>query len=275
MLPPHNCWVDLFCGSASLSLAKRAAPIEIINDIDKNVVNVFRQLREHPEKLIRATSLTPYSREEFELSRSNDNNSGDLENARRFLVNAMMSINGVMAVNKGGFSLSNTYSRNNVEARVSRWNNLPERLEAVAKRLKKIRIEQSDARLLLGKFSKRPATLVYIDPPYNTNRTGGYANDAKDDEFHYELLDICIDSKCMIVISGYENVLYKKLLTRKKGWNKQIIATHTTATCGQRRHREEVIWMNNQARKALLSGRVPIRLSKQERAMKKLNPIRR
>ena len=44
-LPPHNCWVEVFCGSASLTLRKIQAPLEIINDIDDEIVNVFEQLR--------------------------------------------------------------------------------------------------------------------------------------------------------------------------------------------------------------------------------------
>src|SRR6266481_1206452 len=64
MLPPHNAWVEAFCGSAAVTMAKKAAPIEIINDADSQIVNVFRQLREHPTKLIRLVELTPYARSE-------------------------------------------------------------------------------------------------------------------------------------------------------------------------------------------------------------------
>src|SRR5712692_3541119 len=53
MLPPHNAWVEVFCGSAAVTMAKKPAPIEIINDADLQIVNVFRQLRKHPAKLIR------------------------------------------------------------------------------------------------------------------------------------------------------------------------------------------------------------------------------
>src|SRR6185295_8273464 len=52
-LPPHMCWVEAFCGSAALTLAKRRAPIEVINDIDGEIVNVFKQLRNHQDELCR------------------------------------------------------------------------------------------------------------------------------------------------------------------------------------------------------------------------------
>src|ERR1039458_4795535 len=52
-LPPHHAWVEMFCGSAALTLAKTPAPIEIINDLDKEIVNFFEQLRHNGKKLCR------------------------------------------------------------------------------------------------------------------------------------------------------------------------------------------------------------------------------
>src|SRR5713101_8888033 len=68
-LPPHNAWVEVFCGSAAMTLAKPCAPIEVINDIDHNVVNLFDQLRNHTEALCRSVALTPYAREELDRAR--------------------------------------------------------------------------------------------------------------------------------------------------------------------------------------------------------------
>jgi len=90
-LPPHNCWVEAFCGSAAITLAKPAAPIEVINDLDGEVTNVFEQLRTNSEALCKAVALTPYAREEFELARYGAPATNPLERARRFLVATMMS----------------------------------------------------------------------------------------------------------------------------------------------------------------------------------------
>ena len=51
-LPPHSCWVEAFCGSAALTFAKEPAPIEVINDINDNIINVFKQLRENHDDLV-------------------------------------------------------------------------------------------------------------------------------------------------------------------------------------------------------------------------------
>src|ERR1035437_9124735 len=52
-LPPHNAWVEAFCGSTALTLAKRPAQIEVINDINGEVVNFFCQLRNNSSRLCR------------------------------------------------------------------------------------------------------------------------------------------------------------------------------------------------------------------------------
>lgn len=64
-LPPHNAWVEGFCGSAALTLAKPPAPIEVINDADNQIVNLFEQLRCNGDAVCRAVALTPYAREEY------------------------------------------------------------------------------------------------------------------------------------------------------------------------------------------------------------------
>src|SRR4051812_23490909 len=78
-LPPHSCWVEAFCGSAAITLAKRKAPIEVINDIDGEIVNVFKQLRDNQEELCRLISLTPYAKQELEDARKSCISDGELE----------------------------------------------------------------------------------------------------------------------------------------------------------------------------------------------------
>jgi DNA adenine methylase len=273
-LPPHNAWVEAFCGSASLTLAKFPAPIEVINDLDKEIVNLFRQLRENQEALCKAVELTPYSREELSMARTKRKRMSDLERARIFLVSAMMAINGVFGEEQGGFSYSDSYSRHGKDARVNRWYNLSKRISEVVERLRQVRVENKDARQLLKHYINRPGTLVYLDPPYLANRTNGYNKDANNITFHKELLEIANKAKCMIFISGYNNVLYEKMLTDRNGWTTKRLQTTTRDSSGQIHKRTEVVWMNKQFIKAQNLKRVPIRLTKKERKSNKLNPIR-
>ena len=272
--PPHNCWVELCCGSAALTMAKKRAYIEVINDLDGDIVNVFRHLRDSRDKLIRAIELTPYSREEFSASLADADDIDDLERARRFLVRAMMAVNGVLGQGRGGFSHSNSYARGGREARVNRWVNYPERLEAVASRLRDVRIENRDAIELLKMFSNRPATLVYIDPPYLTDRTSGYSVDVEDEQFHVKLLEQANRAQCMIAISGYESDVYSSHLSAANGWSRIDLGAYTRTTNGNAISREESLWMNSVATQARGNKAVPIRLSSKEKADGKVNPIR-
>ncbi len=273
-LPPHNCWVEAFCGSSAITLSKQPAPIEVINDLDDEVVNVFKQLRKHSGKLVKAVSLTPYARQELTNARKERKNVNNLERARRFLVSAMMAVNGIFGEQKGGFSYSLSYARNNREARVNRWYNLPERLEEVVERLRSVRIEKRNAILLLRDYKDKPATLIYLDPPYLAERTNGYNKEANDEEFHRRLLKLANKAKCMIFISGYDNRLYRTMLTTKKGWSSKRIQTITKDATGKSHKRTEVLWMNKHFKRARKLNRVPIRLSQEERKMNKINPSR-
>ncbi len=273
-LPPHNCWVEAFCGSAALTLRKAPAPIEVINDIDNEIVNLFKQLRDNHEALCRKIELTPYAEQELISARIKSNRLSNLERARRFLVQSMMAINGVFGEERGGFSYSDSYSRNGHDARVNRWNNLPDRLNLVVSRLKDIRIENRDARKLLKKYLNRPATLIYLDPPYLGDRTNGYSRDANDEDFHRELLELSNRAKCMIFISGYENDLYNSILSETNGWTKKLIETSTRDSKGKEHKRTEVVWRNKHFNEALQSGEVPITLTEKEKKQGKINPVR-
>ncbi|MEP1779741.1 DNA adenine methylase [Reichenbachiella sp.] len=273
-LPPHNCWVEGFCGSAAVTLAKPPAPIEIINDVNDDIINLFEQLRDNKDALCEQVALTPYANQELVNARNNID-APDLERARRFLVKSMMAVNGVFGKEKGGFSISNSYTRNGKEARVSRWYNLPARLEIVADRLKNARIEKKDAVELLKKYTNRPATLVYLDPPYLGKRTNGYDDEANDYEFHKLLLETANNAKCMIFISGYENDLYNSMLSKEKGWEELRIATSTRGVNGLDNLRTEVVWMNKYYLQALNSKEAPVKLTKKESKQKKVNPERK
>lgn len=96
--------------------------------------------------------------------------------------------------------------------RNSLWSGLEEEYDAPEiepnrkSRLKPVRVERRDARELFKMFLNRPATLVYLDPPYLMTRDHGYKVDANEREFHEELLKLCVQAKCMVLVSGYSKL---------------------------------------------------------------------
>lgn len=274
MLPPHAAWVEAFCGSAAVTLSKPPAQIEVINDLDDQIVNLFKQLRDRPDKLLEMVTLTPYSRSEYQKAWDEPRPKNNLERARRFLVASMMTINGSVGSNFAGFSFSDTFERGGREARVNRWYRFPERLQNVVERLRSVRVEKVDAIRLLKNYSDRPGTLVYLDPPYLMDRRHGYSEDANREDFHSELLEVSKRAKCMILISGYQNPLYTRLLNAGDGWVTQTIDARTRGTDGVDKKREERMWMNEPFARAVRNHRIPVSLSARERAQKKINPKR-
>jgi len=262
--PPHACWVEAFCGSAAITLQKKPAQIEIINDLDGNIVNVFRQLRENPDELLRLIELTPYAKEELDFCRTDTEDK--LEKARRFIVCAKMSVNAT-----SGFSFSNSFSIGKKEMCVNTLYNLPSKIKKVIDRLKKVRIENRDAFDLIKHFENRPNTLIYIDPPYLMKRSGKYNIDANYEEFHVKLLNLCKESNAMIMVSSYNNDLYDKNLSN---WGKVEIETRTASSDGASSQRTEVIWKNQNLIKAFESNKLPLVFSKYETKKRKVNPER-
>ena len=273
-MPPHNCWVEIFGGALALTLAKTPASIEIVNDLDDDIVNALKQMRDNGDELVELIELTPYARTELANARQQCDQDTDLERARKFLVRAMMSVNGVMAGKRGGFSVSDTYSRGCREARVNRWFNYPERLREVANRLRGIRIEHKDGVELLAQHSNKPATLVYIDPPYLADRGYGYRIEARDQNFHERLLSQALLCRCMIMISGYQSRTYTSLLEGRGNWKRVELNASTQTTNGNRLGRQEVLWMNEPAENAWRKRQVGISLTKKERRDGKVNPAR-
>src|SRR6266496_5288127 len=89
LLPQATHYCEPFGGSAAVLLNREPAPVETYNDIDGEVVNFFRVLREQKEALLEAIGLTPFSREEFQLAISKATEGvSDVERARRFFIRA-------------------------------------------------------------------------------------------------------------------------------------------------------------------------------------------
>ena len=78
-MPPHSCWVELFGGALALTLAKKPAQIEIVNDLDDNVVNALRQMRDNGNRLAKLIELTPYARSELRYARHSSGKESELE----------------------------------------------------------------------------------------------------------------------------------------------------------------------------------------------------
>ncbi|MGH9352527.1 MAG: DNA adenine methylase, partial [Terriglobia bacterium] len=96
LLPECHHYCEPFGGSAAVLLNREPSPVETYNDLDGEVVNFFRVLRDQKEELLEVIGLTPFSREEFFIAVSkNGGNISNLERARRFFVRARQARTGL------------------------------------------------------------------------------------------------------------------------------------------------------------------------------------
>ena len=83
-MPPHNIYVEPFCGGACVFFRKAPSALEVLNDLNHDVINFFDVLRTQLEEFMRQIEFTPWSREEYE--RSFEPAGDSMERARRFYV---------------------------------------------------------------------------------------------------------------------------------------------------------------------------------------------
>lgn len=230
-IPPHRSYLEPFCGGASIFFAKSPCELEILNDINGDICNFFRVLRDQGEELAKKIFLTPYSREEYENAYIPSSEDTELERARKFCIKCNLS-----------FAGGNRYKTGFRIGRADNWNQLPETIIEAAKRIKQAQIESMPAIELIKKY-QNSETFIYLDPPYYfQNSTDKYQYLYKHilkPEEHEEMLKILVESPAKILLSGYENSLYEKYL-EKNGWKKK----KKIAVANKGGYREETLWMN-------------------------------
>lgn len=248
--PAHQVYVEPFGGAASVLLRKPPSFAEIWNDLDDEVVNLFRVLRdrESAAELQRRCELTPFARSEF--AEAYLPTEDRIERARRLLVRSWMGhgASGVRA-HKTGFRVNPHRQRTTA---AMDWEGWPQEIPNFVARLRKVKIESRPAAKLIASHD-REGVLIYLDPPYvfstrSQKRKGndlyhGYRHEMSDAD-HAALLDQVGGAQAMVVISGYASPLYEKRLS---SWQRH----ETVAFADRGGARTEVLWLNPACAEAL------------------------
>lgn len=252
-MPNHTCYTEAFGGAAGVLLQKPRAYAEVYNDLDGDIVNLFRVLRDSElrDQLIEQLVLTPYSREEFENAWSVATT--EVERARRTIIRAQMGF-GSAGATKGitGFRIDTKRQYGTAQ---SLWATYPEHLQMIGQRLSSVLIENRPAVQVL-KDHDASTTLHYVDPPYvhDTRYAGAkagkiYRHEMNDDD-HMKLLKTLLELEGMVMLSGYPSELYDDVL---KGWNRVETKARISAGRGTDT-RTECLWINPAAQHHDLFG---------------------
>lgn len=244
LLPACHHYCEPFGGSAAVLLNREPAPVETYNDIDGEVVNFFRVLRDTPDRLIRSIGLTPFSREEFSHAvRSHGDVISDVERARRFFIRARQSIIGrAQTASPGLWAHSKRSTSAGMSNVVSRWLGSVRMLPEIAGRLLRVQIENRPALDVIRLYDATD-TLFYCDPPFpfESRKTGTkvYVAEMTDDE-HEALAQVLHRVTGKVAISGYRCALMDRLY----GDWRRYDAPPRRIRVGRREVRRQSLWMN-------------------------------
>ena len=244
--PDHRVYVEPFGGAANVLLRKPRSEVEVYNDVDDRVVNLFRVVRdpEQFESLRLLLDLTPYARAEFtdllELPPTDD----PVEKARRFFAICRQARGGLgmSKLSRNAWATSKRTRRDMAEP-VSKYLSAIEGLIDVADRFRTVMIESKPAIDLIHQYDGED-TFFYLDPPYlpetrHGNKAATYAHEMTPED-HAALLDVLLPIKGKVMLSGYAAPLYDDKL---KGWRREELKTKAhMSNSGE--ERVEVIWFN-------------------------------
>ncbi len=242
LLPRCHHYCEPFGGSAAVLLNREPSPVETYNDIDGEVVNFFRVLRNQKEALIEAIALTPFSREEFATAlETEEPGLTDLERARRFFVRARQVRTGLaQTASLGRWANCKNTSRAGMAGVVSRWLGSVEQLPEIAQRLLRVQIENRPAIEVIRLYDS-PETLFYCDPPYvhdSRSDAKAYGFEMTDPE-HCELAVVLSRIRGKAAVSGYRCELMDDLY---QGW--RVVEAPVKNCHSSKKPRVEALWMN-------------------------------
>jgi DNA adenine methylase len=242
LLPAAHHYCEPFAGSAAVLLNRIPAPIETYNDIDSEVVNFFRVLREEYDELARAIALTPFSREEFHRAVTNSPPAKTaFERARRFYIRARQARTGLaQTASLGRWANCKETSRAGMSGVISRWLGGVEALPEIGTRLLRVQIENRPAIDVIRLYDS-PTTLFYCDPPYLHDTRGdssAYGFEMREDA-HVELAAQLYACKGKVALSGYRNSLMDKLYEGWRRFDAPVKQCHSI-----KKPRQECLWMN-------------------------------
>lgn len=238
-------FVDVFGGSASVIINMPPCRVKTYNDINGEIVNFFRVLRDKHEELLPKIHLTPFARDEFGAAlEDSPADISDVERARRFFVRVRQSRNAM----EGQPGLTARQWRRSAycdRSLAAHFGEHADNLLDVVHVFKPIQIE-NDPAVKIIKGLDSPTVFFYCDPPYlSSTRSGGkaYRHEMTEAE-HIEFAETLTKCEARAMISGYRSKLYDELFADWTRIDDKPYIANTTRNAPTQTARVESIWIN-------------------------------
>lgn len=158
LFPPHQCYVEPFAGAAAVFFAKLPSEVEVLNDVNGELINLYRVVQHHLEEFVRQFKWALSSRTVYRwLQQQPAEPLTDIQRAARFYYLQVNAFGGKVEGQSFGFATTTPPGLNLLR--------IEEELSAAHLRLASVYIENADWRECLRRYD-RPRTLFYMDPPY-------------------------------------------------------------------------------------------------------------
>lgn len=230
-IPEHNCYAEVFCGAAWMLFKKEPSKVEIINDINTDLITLYRCVQNHLEEFCRQFKNQLIARDEYKRHvEENPHTLTDIQRAARFYYLLRTTYGSKLAFDSFGVSAIKQPRINLVR--------LEEDLSQVHLRLNRVWVENMSYTKFIPRFDK-PDTFFYIDPPYyNCENYYGKGIFAKEDFVTLKELLTGIQGKFIISLNDVPEV--REIF---KGFNFVSVNTRYTLS-GKSQKVSEVLIMN-------------------------------
>lgn len=233
-------YVEPFIGGGSILLNKKPSIKEVVNDIDKELINIYQTLITDPKELVNQLKTYNYNEETFEEALIDKNHPFD-DN-----IDAACNEYIIKRMSRGGLGETFAWSdrlRGNKPGDENAWDNSIENLKHISNRLSNVIILNQDFKNILSLYNSKDV-FIYLDPPYLQkvrSTFNNYKHEMSENE-HIKMLEMINKSKALILLSGYNSLLYNDYM---RGWNKyEKIVKNNSDQSKIKSIRTEVLWCN-------------------------------
>jgi DNA adenine methylase len=222
LFPPHNQYVEPFTGGGAVFFAKKRSKHEVINDLDKRLVNFYRVVKDEEKFLKLQEMIRGTLHSEYDYLRSKQIVAEPMKDEIEFAWALWFQTNCTFShIIGGGFAFANTDNAPKLT------NNKKKDFELYyCKRLERVEIFNRDAVELI-KLKDGEDVFFYCDPPYVSSDCGHYDGYTMD---HFRtLLDTLKNIKGKFLMSSYPEELLMEY-RRECGWNYKDIEARVMVT---------------------------------------------